>query len=119
MISFKQLFFEKKEDDLINSIKNRNTVLFYYEGDKYVDRGYRWVEPVAYGKSKDGFGLLRAYQIKDKPSKSRKGKGWRLFRTDKIHDINKSLRKFNKPRKNYNPNGDNTMDKVIVNAKFK
>ena len=119
MIRFKQLFNESIESDLENSIRNRNTILFYYEGDDKIKKGYRWVEPVAYGKSRGGNGLLRAYQVKEEPSKSKKGKGWRLFRTDKIHDVTKSLRKFNQPRKGYNPNGDKTMERVIINAKFK
>lgn len=121
MISFKQLFYESKsiESDLIKSIKNRNAIYFYYEGDNKIARGYRWVQPVAYGLSKDGNGLLRAYQIKDTPSKSKSGEGWRLFRTDKIFDISNSLRKFNKPRKGYNKHGDKSMHKLIINAKFK
>lgn len=120
---FKQLFYEKSDSDIINSIKesirNRNTILFYYEGDENIDRGYRWVEPVAYGYSKNGNGLLRAFQIKETPSLSKHKPMWRLFRTDKISKISISLRKFNRPRKGYNPYGDNSMDIVEINAKFK
>lgn len=119
MISFKQLFYESVEDDLEKSIRNRNVIYFYYEGDDKISRGYRWVEPVAYGLSKDGNGLLRAYQLREEPSKSKIGKGWRLFRTDKIKKTSISLRKFNRPRKGYNPNGDRSMDKMMINSKFK
>jgi hypothetical protein len=120
---FKQLFYEKTDSDIVKSIKgsirNRNTILFYYEGDENIARGYRWVEPVAYGYSKDGNGLLRAFQIKEKPSLSKHKPMWRIFRTDKISDVSKSLRKFNRPRKGYNPHGDRSMDTVEINAKFK
>jgi predicted DNA-binding transcriptional regulator YafY len=119
---FRQLFYEETSSDIKtikDSIKNRNSILFYYEGDDKIERGYRWVEPVAFGYSKDGNGLLRAFQTKEKPSKSKHKPMWRLFRTDKISKISKSLKKFNKPRKGYNPNGDRTMATVEINAKFK
>jgi predicted DNA-binding transcriptional regulator YafY len=118
MISFKQfLINESTKDDLAlikQSIKNRNTIMFYYEGDKDIAKGYRWVEPVAYGLSKEGNGLLRAFQIQEKPSRSNHKPMWRLFRIDKISDVSKSLRKFNQPRKGYNPKGDKTMAKVLL-----
>lgn len=111
---------ENKDIDLIKkSIKNRNTILFYYEGDKNISRGYRWVEPVAFGYSKDGNGLLRAFQIKEKPSKSGHKPQWRLFRTDKISNVSASLRKFNQPRKGYNKTGDKAMKDLVINAVFK
>ena len=123
MISFKQLFYESAKPDELEtikkSIKNRNTILFYYEGDNKIAKGFRWVEPVAFGFSKDGNGLLRAFQIKDKPSKSGHKPSWRLFRTDKIKKVSTSLKKFNKPRKGYNPNGDKCIHDVIINSKFK
>jgi len=122
MISFKQFLFESSQEDLDliqHSIKNRNTILFYYEGDNKISRGYRWVEPVAFGYSKDGNGLLRAYQTKEKPSKSGSKPLWRLFRTDKISKVTKSLKKFNRPRKGYNPLGDKGIHTLVVNSKFK
>lgn len=122
MLGFKQFLTEsaEKDEDIIkNSIQNRTTIMFYYSGDKNISRGYRWVEPVAYGVSKQGNKLLRAFQIKEKPSKTGSTPMWRLFRVDKISNVSKSLRKFNQPRKGYNPNGDKAMQELIVNAKFK
>ena len=122
MLGFKQFLkesTEKNEDNIVSSIENRNTILFYYSGDKNISRGYRWVEPVAYGESIRGHKLLRAFQIKEKPSKTGQTPMWRLFRVDKISNVSKSLRKFNRPRKGYNPNGDKAMKELIVNAKFK
>lgn len=110
---------EPVEDVVIESIKNRNTLRFYYEGDKHIAPGYRWVEPYAYGYSpRDGGGLLRAFQIREEPTKSGHKPMWRLFRTDKIRNISRSVRKFNTPRKGYNPHGDRSMAQVVVNAKF-
>lgn len=122
MLGFKQFLTESSQKDvdiIIQSIKNRNTISFYYEGDKDIARGYRWVEPVAYGISRKGNKLLRAFQIKEKPSKTGQKPMWRLFRVDKINNVSKSLRKFNQPRKGYNPNEDKAMQELIVNAKFK
>lgn len=119
MISFKQLFYESVEDELTQAIRNRNVIYFFYEGDEKLGKGWRWVEPVAYGISKAGNGVIRAWQLREDPSVSKIGKGWRLFRTDKIKRLSISLRKFNRPRKGYNPTGDRSMGKMIVNAKFK
>jgi len=44
--------------------------------------------------------------------------GWRLFRVDKIFTYKNTMSTFNEPRPNYNPNGDNSMSSVILNAKF-
>lgn len=122
MISFKQFLKESSnntEELIKKSIQNRNTILFYYEGDKNIDRGYRWVEPVAFGISKKGNKLLRAFQIKEHPSKSGHIPMWRLFRVDRISKISTSLKKFNRVRKGYNPDGDRGMSEVIINTKFK
>lgn len=119
--SFK-LFFESSQsvrNVLIDSIKNRHVVYFYYEGDDQIAKGYRWVEPVCFGYNSHGKELVRAFQLRENPSKSHHKPMWRLFRVDKISDISQSLKRFNKPRRGYNKLGDKTMSKVLINAKFK
>ncbi len=41
-----------------------------------------------------------------------------LFRLDKIFTYKSTPNKFNQVRPNYNPNGDKSMVKVLLNAKF-
>jgi hypothetical protein len=41
-----------------------------------------------------------------------------MFRVDKIIMIRPTGETFNEPKPNYNPNGDKSMTKIIVNAKF-
>jgi hypothetical protein len=54
----------------------------------------------------------RAY-LGEKPLPS-----WRMFRLDKVQFIRPTAETFNEPRPNYNPNGDKSMTKVIINAVF-
>ena len=107
MISFKQLFYESAKPDELEtikkSIKNRNTILFYYEGDNKIAKGFRWVEPVAFGFSKDGNGLLRAFQIKDKPSKSGHKPSWRLFKLIKLKRCQHHLKNLTNQEKDIIP----------------
>jgi len=44
--------------------------------------------------------------------------GWRLFRVDKIQSFRPSGDKFNQPKPGYNPRGDKSMTRVIINAVF-
>ena len=44
--------------------------------------------------------------------------GWRLFRVDKILSFSPTGDKFDAPKPNYNPDGDRSMSRVIINAKF-
>jgi len=41
-----------------------------------------------------------------------------LFRIDKITYLQPTAEVFNEVRPNYNPNGDRSMSRVIINAKF-
>lgn len=119
--SFK-LFFEAVDDNvkntLIDSIEGRYVTYFYYSGDKHIAKGYRWVEPVCLGYSLAGNLVVRAFQLRENPSKSHHKPMWRLFRLDRISDISQSLRRFNTPRPGYNPDGDRSMRKVIINSQF-
>ena len=80
-----------------------NTALAVGEGVGYVDRVGAW----------DIEGASHRNTTGEKPLP-----GWRLFRVDKIFTYKPTMDKFNEPRPNYNPNGDKTMSKVILNAKF-
>lgn len=108
-------------DDVQRSIKQKNVITINYQGDEY-GRGYRDIEPVCLGISKKGNMVIRAWE-RDGVSHSKEVKGnpipgWRMFRLDKILTYALQGDKFTEVRPLYNPNGDNSMVRVIVNAKF-
>ena len=102
------------------AIRKRNEVKITYDGD---GGGERIIQPVAYGLSKAGNLVLRAFQ----PYGTTKTKvpHWKMFRLDKI-DSWKPLRDkiFNEPpgqfsaEGSFNPNGDNSMSEVYLVANF-
>jgi len=108
--------------DMTSSIKKRNLVTIYYNGNDNGGKGYRTIEPVCLGFSKKDNMVLRAWEVEG-ASYSAKNKGnflpgWRLFRVDKIFTYKPTLDKFNTVRPKYNPTGDKSMIRVLVNAKF-
>jgi len=108
-------------DDVQNSIKKRKVITINYAGDEY-GRGYRDVEPVCLGISKKGNMVLRAWE-RQGVSHSNKVNGnpipgWRLFRVDKILTYQQQGDTFDDVRPLYNPNGDKSMVRVFLNAKF-
>lgn len=109
-------------DNIVDSIRNRKRVVIYYDGDEPGGRGLRVIEPVCYGYSKSDNPVLRAWDYEGASHTAYLGEkplpGWRLFRVDRITYYQPSAEVFNEPRPNYNPNGDKSMSKVIINAKF-
>jgi hypothetical protein len=121
--------FAASSDRIIDSIENKRIITIYYMGDKENKPGWRQIEPYAYGTGQNKSGTVeyvRAWQLGG-PSVSaqKKGKlyrpmpGWRFFRADRIKNWNVSSNKtFDKPRPNFNFNGDKLMTKVIAIADF-
>lgn len=109
-------------DNIVDSIRNRKRVVIYYDGDEPGGRGLRVIEPVCYGYSKADNPVLRAWDYEGASHTAYLGEkplpGWRLFRVDRITYYQPSADVFNEPRPNYNLNGDKSMSKVIINAKF-
>jgi hypothetical protein len=97
-------------------------VIIYYDGDEPGGKGLRIIEPVCYGYSKAGNPVLRAWDVEGSSHRAYLGKkplpSWRMFRVDKIINYKPTMEKFNEPRPNYNPRGDKSMTRVIVNAVF-
>ena len=109
-------------NDLQDSIKKKKLVIIYYDGKDNGGKGLRTVEPVCLGYSKKGNLVLRAWE-REGASYSEKNEnnilpGWRLFRLDKIFTLSPTMDNFYEMRPNYNPNGDKSMTRVLVNAKF-
>jgi hypothetical protein len=109
-------------DGVVDSIKKRQRVIIYYDGDEPGGRGIREVEPVCLGTSKAGNKILRAWDEEGASHTAYKGEqplpGWRIFRLDKILSIKPTGEVYNTPRPGYNFNGDKSMVSVIINAKF-
>ena len=109
-------------DSVVNAIKNKDKVIIYYDGDEPGGRGLRNIEPVCFGYSKAGNPVLRAWDEVGASHTAYKGEqplpGWRLFRVDKIQSFRPSGEKFTEPKPGYNPRGDKSMTRVILNAVF-
>jgi predicted DNA-binding transcriptional regulator YafY len=109
-------------DQIFDAIKNRRVCAIYYDGDEPGGRGLRVIEPVAYGLTKKGNPVVRAWDKEGASHTSYLGKkplpGWRFFRVDKMQFIRPTQEIFDTPRPNYNPNGDRSMERVFINAVF-
>ena len=110
------------KEQIMDAIRTRRVCVIYYNGDEPGGRGLRVIEPVAFGYSKKGNPVLRAW---DEEGASHRGllgtrpmPGWRLFKLDKILTFKPTGETFDTPRPNYNLNGDKSMTSVIINAKF-
>ena len=121
--TFKSIILEIASiDSIVDAIKKRDKVVIYYDGDEPGGKGLREIEPVCFGYSKSDNPVLRAWDNTGASHTAYKGEqplpGWRIFRVDKIMSFKPTNEKFNEPRPNYNPNGDKSMVKIIINAKF-
>lgn len=121
--TFNQLILEvASRDQIYNAIRDKRVCVIYYEGDEPGGRGLRVIEPVAFGLSKKGNAVLRAWDREGASHRAYLGKkplpSWRFFRVDKINFIRPTQETFDTPRPNYNPNGDKSMDRVFINAVF-
>ena len=121
--TFKSLLTEVASlGDIQDSIKKRIVVTIYYDGDIPGGKGYRRIEPVCIGYSKAGNLVVRAWDVDGASHTATIGEkplpGWRLFRADKIFTYQPTADTFSEVRPNYNPNGDKSMERVILNAKF-
>ena len=108
--------------DVRDSISNRKTVIIYYDGRDNGGKGYRTIEPVCLGYSKRGNLVLRAWETEGASWSDKNDEnylpGWRLFRLDKIFTFQPTMDNFVDMRPFYNPDGDRSMTRVLINAKF-
>jgi len=109
-------------DSIVDAIKNKKVVIIYYDGDEPGGRGLREIEPVCFGYSKADNPVLRAWDSEGASHRGYTGEkplpGWRLFRADKILSFKPTGKNFTQMRPNYNTQGDKSMVRVIMNAKF-
>lgn len=121
--TFKNLIVEVAAiNSIVDAIKQRKKVVIYYDGDEPGGKGLRTIEPVCFGYSKANNPVLRAWDDQGASHRAFLGKkplpSWRLFRVDKITYFQPTAENFNEVKPNYNPNGDKSMTRVIINAKF-
>ena len=109
-------------DQVSDAIKNKRVCVINYNGDEPGGKGLRVIEPVAFGLSKKGNAVLRAWDREGASHTAYKGEkplpGWRLFRLDKMDFIRPTQETFDTPKPGYNPNGDKSMERVFINAVF-
>jgi predicted DNA-binding transcriptional regulator YafY len=109
-------------DQVSDAIKNKRVCVINYNGDEPGGKGLRVIEPVAFGLSKKGNAVLRAWDREGASHTAYKGEkplpGWRLFRLDKMDFIRPTQETFDTPKPDYNPNGDKSMERVFINAVF-
>lgn len=109
-------------ESIVDSIKKKRKIVIYYDGDEPGGRGLRVIEPVCFGYSKADNPVLRAWDEEGSSHTGYKGEqplpGWRLFRVDKILSFKPTAENFNDPRPGYNPRGDRSMKRVVINAVF-
>jgi predicted DNA-binding transcriptional regulator YafY len=109
-------------ETVMDCVKNRKRCIIYYNGDEPGGKGLREIEPVAFGVSKSGNRVLRAWENEGSSHRGYLGKkplpGWRFFRLDKIMSIKPTGETFDEIRPNFNPNGDKSMSSVILVSKF-
>lgn len=105
-------------NSVTDSIKNKYRVTINYEGDPEhgIAPGLRTVEVYAYGLTKAGNPVIRAYQpygdtVTTVPS-------WKFFRIDRIKSWKKTYSLVTKAAPGFNPNGDRSMSVVYTIADF-
>lgn len=101
-----------------DSIKNRYRVNVNYEGDPShgIAPGPRTIEVYAYGLTKAGNPVIRAYQPYGDTASTTPS--WKFFRIDRIKFWEPTYSLVTKPAPGFNPNGDKTMSVVYLIANF-
>jgi predicted DNA-binding transcriptional regulator YafY len=118
--SYKELLLEEEAKNMLikQAIQYKWVVRIRYLGDEQAPSGWRNIEPVCLGYSKAGNLVVRAWQIQGDSMTPHNLPWWRLFRIDRIAQMNTNRIPFTKMRPNFNKNGDKTMRQVLLIAKF-
>ena len=122
MTLFEQIIAELLTEDVqpgkINDAIDRTyEVLINYESDDDSASGERIIQPVAYGLTKTGKPVIRAYQPYG--DTQTKVPAWKFFLVSGIQSWKPMRRKiFNQPPEGFNPSGDNSMSTVYNIAQF-
>lgn len=123
---FEGLILENvNREEVLKAIDTRYRVNIDYMGDDETEPGKRTIEVYAFGQSKDGNLVIRAYQGFGRTTTVIPA--WKLFRLDRItkwEPINVVRGIFNSPISDradvppFNPNGDKSMATVYKVVQF-
>ena len=119
--SLKSLIIKEavSRDTIADAIRNKKVITIFYAGDQTINKGYREIEPVAFGPHNvSGNVVLRAWQVRGSSDTPENQPGWRLFRLDKINNSSPTNDTFETPRPYFNPKGDKHISQVFEIAKF-
>ena len=110
-------------NEVSDVIKGHNYVDITYTDEDSNAPGRRLIQPYAYGLSMAGNEILRAFQIEGDTLRGEPK--WKTFRLDRITSWNPRKQTFNIPppmqgynSPDYNSNGDGSMTKIFIQAKF-
>jgi hypothetical protein len=110
-------------NEVVSVINNHNYVDINYVDEEGHAVGRRLIQPYAYGLSMAGNEVLRAFQMEGDSYRGQPH--WKTFRLDRITSWHPRKQTFNMPppmqgynTEDYNENGDGSMSKVYVQAKF-
>lgn len=104
-----------------DAINKKVIVKIHYDDQTHHATGTRFIEPFAYGVSKAGNDVLRAFQVETGPNGSVRGAPkWKLFRLDRITDWKPTKTEFQLTPDQagwanafyFNQNGDGSMTSV-------
>lgn len=116
---------EASPSDVIDAINKKVMVKIHYDDQMSHKTGTRFIEPFAYGLSKAGNEVLRAFQVESGPNGTLRGTPkWKLFRLDRITSWAPTKTTFElTPDEEgwanafyFNRNGDKSMSQVLAIA---
>lgn len=113
------VLLEEKTDSskVQDAIKEKYRVVINYNSHgEDIAMGWRIIEVFAYGLTKSGNPVIRAYQPQGDTAS--KVPSWKFFRLDRILDWKPTGQYFTQPRLGFNPNGDKTMSMIYDIATF-
>lgn len=103
-----------KVEDAIN--EKYRVVINYDSHGENIAMGWRIIEVYAYGLTKAGNPVIRAYQPQGDTAS--KVPSWKFFRLDRILDWRPTGQYFTQARPDFNPNGDRSMSVVYDITNF-
>ena len=110
-------------NEVNDAIDKKIQVIITYSDEQNRAPQKRLIEPYAYGRSKAGNSVFRAFQYEGDTFRGKPK--WKLFRLDRVTSWNPTENHFNSEPKErkwtdkaYNENGDNSMATVLNMVKF-
>jgi hypothetical protein len=112
------LILEIANKESIKTIMDRKRLasVYYDDGEDPGGKNKRWIEIYCFGTSLAGNDVVRVYQIGGDTKTIQPG--WKLFRVDRMNNLQMLGGNFNSPRPLFNPNGDKSMTQVYKILKF-